>query len=131
MIKIEFDISQTVYDIANKHFEDIGNKAVKDIANIIQKDIEVNIAFGLSINGGTVKPNKRGTRVLFKSGALFRSVINEPYNAGKGRIIYIGGDRTRIGGWLHYGTKRMVARPFFGYSKKTDNKINSYLKNGR
>jgi len=114
-------------------FEKVGQKTVDDIANIIQKDIEDNITSGLSIHGGKVTPNKKGTRVLFRTGLLSQSVVNEVLRSAveSGRVIYLDYARAKIGGWLHRGTKKMVARPFFGYSQRTLNKINSYLKNGR
>lgn len=132
MIKIELENDLKFDNYAIVFFDKLKKKAINDIAFIIQRDIEVNIAYGLSIKGGAVKPNKKRTRVLFKTGALFRSVRNEVLRSGDayGRIIYLDPIRSEIGGWLHRGTSKMVARPFFGYSQRTLNKINSYLKNG-
>ena len=128
MIKIELEVGQDFEKKVDRMFYLISEKSINSVANIIAKDIEVNIAYGRSIYGGNVKPNKSKTRVLFKSGDLFRSVRNEKNNDSgtKGRVIFLDEGRAQIGSWLHYGTPKMVSRPFFGISKITMNKIDNY-----
>ena len=128
MIKLDLEVGTDFEKKVERMFYLISDKSINSVANIIAKDIEVNIAYGRSIYGGNVKPNKAKTRVLFKSGDLFRSVRNEKNNDSgtKGRVIFLDEGRAQIGSWLQYGTPRMVARPFFGISKITMNKIDNY-----
>ena len=128
MIKIELQPGQDYLGNLKRELELSGARAVNDISKIIKSDIEVNIAHGRSIYGGDVKPNKAGTRVLFKTGELFRSVRNE--KSGKDRFIFLDGSRAQIGSWLQYGTSKMAARAFFGFARTTLEKIDRYLKNG-
>ena len=130
MIKLELEVGTDFEKKVERMFYLISDKSINSVANIIAKDIEVNIAYGRSIYGGNVKPNRAKTRVLFKSGDLFRSVRNEKNNDSgtKGRVIFLDEGRAQIGSWLQYGTRRMVARPFFGISKITINKIDTYYR---
>ena len=128
MIKIELQPGQDYLGNLKREIELNGSRAVDGVANIIQKDTEVNIAYGRSIYGGNVKPNKAKTKVLFKSGKLFRSVKN--MRDGKARFIFLDEARAQIGVWLQYGTRKMAARPFWGFAKTTLDKIDRYLKNG-
>ena len=115
-----------------KLLSDVTDKSLRGISDIVQKDIEVNIAYGRSIFGGALKPNKKGSRILFKSGTLFKSIRNETMRESglKGRVIFVDSSRSQIAKWLQYGTKKMKAREFFGLGKTALSKIDSFLKNG-
>ena len=128
MIRIDLEVGNDFENRTERLFYLINDASINSVANIIQKDIEVNIAYGRSIFGGNVKPNLKGSRVLFDSGELFRSIKNDKNNdsSEKGRVIYVGEDRRQIANWLQFGTTKMDARPFFGISQIVMDKINAY-----
>jgi hypothetical protein len=125
MIKFEMSGDQDFEGSIIRHFKAEGKKAIKDIKNIVKRDIEMNIQFGKSIYGGNVKPNKKRTPIFYQTGQLRSSVKDNAIE--NGYEIYIGGNRTQIGAWLHYGTSKMIARPFFGFSNEVLNHIDNYL----
>lgn len=106
-----------------------------NIAKLIQQQIQYNLFHSLDYKGNTVVPDspltvkrKGHAKVFFETGELYRSVLMNVVSNDE-REIFIGDTRGYIASWLHYGTKRMPARPFFGISNETYEKVNQILFN--
>ena len=127
MISIEMTGSQDFGDKTLRQIKVISEKAITDITEIARHEIQANVSGARSIYGGLVKPSKKKYGVtLIKTGELLSSVKSQKINPFHYKV-YIASGRAKIGSWLHYGTDRMVARPFFGISKITLRRIKEYL----
>lgn len=127
MIKIEMSGSPDFGDKTLRQIKVISEKAIEDITEIARHEIQANISGARSIYGGLVKPSKKKYGVtLIKTGELLSSVKSEKIDRMHYRV-YLASGRAKIGSWLHYGTPKMVARPFFGISKITLQRIRQYL----
>ena len=127
MISIEMTGSQDFGDKTLRQIKVISEKAITDITEIARHEIQANISGARSIYGGLVKPSKKKRGVtLIDTGELLSSVKSEKINPNHYKVFLASG-RAKIGSWLHYGTPKMVARPFFGISKITLQRIRQYL----
>lgn len=90
------------------------------IAEAIQSRIQENLFRSKDYMGRPVEPNRPLTvkkkghgKVFFDTGELYRSIlIRKPGN--REREVLVAEKRSQIAYWLQYGTKKMVARTFFG-----------------
>lgn len=87
---------------------------------------EYNLFHSLDYRGGAVakklNPSRYGgNKVFLNTGELYRSVM---MNLTKTYAeIFIGNNRKQIAYWLATGTRKMVARPFFGLSEQLKQRI--------
>lgn len=126
MIKIKIDFAQDFEHQCERYIENLSGESVKDIANIVSEDITENIANARSIYGGNVaRSKKKKGKTLIDKGILLKSVYLKKINDGW--EVRIKSVRDKIAGYLHYGTSKMIDRPFFGISKNTETKINNYI----
>lgn len=92
---------------------------ISEASHKVKESVERNLFTATDYYGNAVEPLKESTikrkghsKVFFDSGELYRSVIEQPITDGN--EIVIDENRSQIASWLHYGTEKMVARPFFG-----------------
>ncbi|MDD5362297.1 MAG: hypothetical protein PHN88_09205 [Ignavibacteria bacterium] len=132
MININLNSEQTFQNIEKSiddKAKDINKKLVKakeKIAEMIKESIEQNLYSGLDYRGNIVAPKKRGGRIFFETGELFKSVFNQNVNEFLS-TIYIGSARDVIVGYLTNGTENMVSRPFFGLNPDIDEKVEKII----
>lgn len=92
-------------------------KTLQDVAKIYRKEIGKAIYPGVPYSGYKTRSSK-----AFKTGNLLTSFVKSPQNApnrigskvGNGYqfVVDIAPDGADYGRWVHYGTRRMGARPF-------------------
>lgn len=124
MLKIEFE---------GELKEVKANIPLTQIAELIRRDIENNLQSGLTAQGGGVaalRPStvrqKGHSRVFFRTGKLIRSVKKTRISQNEFEVS-IAEPRTSVASWLHFGTARMVSRPFFGIGNKVLEQIDKAL----
>ena len=103
----------------------------KEIGKVIKDKQEKNLYYGYDIRGGMVKPKKQpskygGWRIFLNRGILFDSIEMES-SINRARV-FISANRSQIAYWLCTGTKKMVARPFFGLNRELKEDILKILK---
>ena len=92
-------------------------KTLQDVAKIYRKEIGKAIYPGVPYAGYKTRSSK-----AFKTGNLLTSFVKSPQNApnrigskvggGYQFVVDIAPDGADYGRWVHYGTRRMKARPF-------------------
>ncbi|MDD5361039.1 MAG: hypothetical protein PHN88_02835 [Ignavibacteria bacterium] len=115
------NIDKSIDDTA-KNIDKKLREAKNKVAEMIKESIEQNLYSGLDYFGNAVAPKKKGGRIFFESGELFKSVFNQDVSAFLS-TVYIGTARDVIAGYLTNGTENMVARPFWGLNKNIDDKV--------
>lgn len=106
----------------------ISANELKTIAERVADSITYNIGAGLKYTGGKVAKNKPSTirkkrqnYPLYETGDLFKSI--KVKNTGGKYVVYVDSSRNEVATYLQQGGKHMVARPFFGITKKKFNEI--------
>lgn len=128
MIKIEMSGLQDFEKRILRRIENVSDNSLKDITEIVRHENTANVSGARSIHGGLVKPSKKKYGVtLIDKGILLSSIKSKRIDKSSYEI-YILPVRNKIAGYLQYGTDRMVARPFFGFSAITLQRINEYIR---
>lgn len=124
-VKMNFDLS--------KFSVKFSDEDMRAFADVIADDIKGHILTAQKIDGtGAMQPNAPSTikrkghsRVLQGGDADSPNLL---FNQRKTKIINgykidIGPTRSKIGPYLHYGTEKIPARPFFGISQMAKRKV--------
>lgn len=102
-----------------KFFCEISDKELELFTTGVKESIVDNLQHSRTFTGEAVEPLKDSTvqrkghhKVFFETGQLYRSIMSADIPEGKN--IFVAPGRARIASWLHFGTDKMVDRPFFG-----------------
>ena len=118
-ITVESNIDQILLQIPDSlHLK---RSILEKVTGYVKGGIENDLFQGLDFMQNPVQPKKKGGRVFYDTGELFRSVKDE-YGLFESKI-FIGDNRAEVAGWLQDGTENMVARPFFGITPDSLQKI--------
>jgi hypothetical protein len=106
---------------------------LKAIAEKIQYEIELNLMKGIDCTGSPVAPLKQSTilrkgsnRIFYETGLLVHSVELKKLSLQEFQV-QISEQRKEIATYLHFGTKKMPSRPFFGINNNALNEIEKIL----
>ncbi|MBE2228252.1 MAG: hypothetical protein IAE93_12940 [Ignavibacteria bacterium] len=124
-------INESIQEI--EEFTTINPSQLKRIAEAVKEGIEKNISTAQKYSGGSVAPLKPSTvkkkgssRPLFQTGQLLNSVTLTQISDNIYEV-FISSNRSEIASYLHFGTQRMQARPFFGISESVSKRIDEII----
>jgi len=104
---------------------------LEHMAGIIKEEIKQDILQGKDFEGNALLPLMPSTiRAKGHAKPLIDTynLLNSIAIARVGKQSYEIFTSVDYAGYLQFGTKRMVSRPFFGYTPAADSLINQYLK---